>query len=127
MLRPRASQPAHLPAGPGRLILRSVTVLLVALAGLVATTALAVSTGGIRLRRYSPSHVDAQLTIAGRGLYVSRWPDGTWWRFRWRLHRCSFEDRSAWGDPPPDIGVREPRRPLGPDPLAAAVELDRAP
>jgi len=22
-----------------------------------------------------------------------------------------FEDRSGWSDPPPDIGVREPRRP----------------
>jgi len=22
-----------------------------------------------------------------------------------------FEDRRGWGDPPPDIGVREPRRP----------------
>jgi hypothetical protein len=22
-----------------------------------------------------------------------------------------FEDRSNWGEPPPDIGVREPRRP----------------
>ena len=22
-----------------------------------------------------------------------------------------YEDRSSWGEPPPDIGVREPRRP----------------
>ena len=100
------------------------TVVLVALAGLAATMALALSTGGIRLRRYSAAHIDAQLTIAGRGLYFSHTPDGTWWRFRLRPRRCTIEDRSTWGDPPPDNGVREPRRPLGPDPLNAAVELD---
>ena len=100
------------------------TVALVAFAALAATMALAMSTGGIRFRRYSAAHVDVQLTIAGRGLYVSHTPDGTWWRFRLRPRRCAFEDRSTWGDPPPDIGVREPRRPLGPDPLTAAVELE---
>ena len=100
------------------------TLVLVVLAGLATTMALAVSTGGIRLRRYSATHIAAQLTIAGRGLYVSHTPDGTWWRFRLRSRRCAFEDRSTWGDPPPDIGVREPRRPPGPDPLTASVELD---
>lgn len=113
-----------LPALTDRRILRTVTVMLVALAGLAATTALAASTGGIRLRRYSARHLAAELTIAGRGLYVSHTPDGTWWRLRLRARRCALEDRGAWGDPPPDIGVREPRPPRGPDPLAAAVELD---
>jgi hypothetical protein len=102
-----------------------VTVVGLSLAALVTAIALSATAGGIRLRRHSAAHVDGRLTIAGRGLYFSRTPDGRWWRFRWRPRRCAaFEDRSAWDDPPPDIGVREPRRPLGPDPLSAAVELD---
>jgi hypothetical protein len=94
------------------------------LIALAATAALAATTGGIRFRRYSAAHVDAKVTLGGRGLYFSRTPDGTWWRLRLRSRRCAFEDRSGWGDPPPDIGVREPRRPRGPHPLKAAVELD---
>jgi hypothetical protein len=78
----------------------------------------------VLLVRHSAVWVDAQLTIAGRGFYFSRTPDGVWWRFRLRARRCRFEDRSGWGEPPPDVGVREPRRPLGPDPLAAAIELE---
>ena len=116
--------PACLPERRGGLILRGVTVVLVALAGLAATMAVALSTGGIRLRRYSAAHIHAQLTIAGRGLFFSHTPDGTWWRFRLRPRRCAIEGRSTWGDSPPDIGVREPRRPLGPGPLTAAAELD---
>jgi hypothetical protein len=34
-----------------------------------------------------------------------------------------FEDRSDWGDPPPDIGVREPRRPR-PSSFGGAAVLD---
>lgn len=96
--------------------------MLVALAVLAATVAAAASTGGMRLRRYSASRVDAQLTIGGRGFYFSRTPDGAWWRFRLRPRRCAYEDRSDWGEPPPDAGVREPRRPPGPNPLTAAAE-----
>jgi hypothetical protein len=32
-----------------------------------------------------------------------------------------FEDRSSWGDPPPDSGVREPRRPRPAGSSGAAV------
>jgi hypothetical protein len=126
MLRPQAGgpAPADLPGACSRRILGSVTVVLLSLSALVAAVALAATTGGIRIRRYSAAHVDLRLTIAGRGLYLSHTPDGTWWRFRLRPRRCGFEDRSGWGDPPPDIGVREPRRPRGPQPLSAAVELD---
>jgi hypothetical protein len=82
-----------------------VTLLLVELAVLAAPVAAAASTGGTRLRRYSAARIEAQLTIAGRGFYFSRTPDG------------------VRGEPPPDASVREPRRPLGPDPLSAAAEL----
>jgi hypothetical protein len=34
---------------------------------------------GLRVRRRGPGHVVAQLTLAGRGLYFSRTPDGDWW------------------------------------------------
>jgi hypothetical protein len=101
-----------------------VTVFLVAIAVVAATVAAAAGTGGLRIRRYSAAHVDAQLTIAGRGLYFSRTPDGAWWRLRLHRRRCAYEDRSGWAEPPPDAGVREPRRPFGPNPLAAAIELD---
>jgi hypothetical protein len=90
----------------------------------VACLAVLVVTGGFRVRRYSGTHVVAHLAVAGRGLYVSRTADGTWWRLRVRRRQRACEDRRDWGDPPPDGGVREPRHPLGPDPLAAAIELD---
>lgn len=83
---------------------------------------------GLRVHRYSRRHVVAQLTIAGRGIYFSRTPDGDWWALRLRRPRaapaCSWP---ASGGEPPDIGVREPRRPSGPGPRAAAacVELPR--
>ena len=82
------------------------------------------ASGGLTVRRYSASHVVAQLAIAGRGLYFSRTPDGTWWRLRLRPCRRVYEDRSGWGEPPAVCGVREPRRPLAPGPNAAAIELD---
>jgi hypothetical protein len=37
--------------------------------------------------------------------------------------RPRYEDRSTWGDPPPDIGVREPRRPR-PSSSGGAAVLD---
>jgi hypothetical protein len=94
------------------------------LLGALAVFAAAVATGGFAVRRYSGSHVVAHLAVAGRGLYFSRTADGTWWKLRLRRCRRVCEDRGGWGEPPPDGGVREPRRPLGPDPFAAAVELD---
>ena len=94
--------------------------------GLAACVAVAVLTamGGLRVRRYSGAHVVAHLAVAGRGLYFSRTPDGTWLRLRLRSSRRRCEDRMGGGDPPPDIGVREPRRPLGPGPVAGTVKLD---
>ena len=95
----------------------------------LVTAALVVlaTTGGLSVRRYSRSHVAVQLAISGRGLYFSRTPDGAWWRVRLRPCRRTCEDRSGWGEPPLRSGVREPRRPLGPGPIAGAVELERPP
>jgi hypothetical protein len=78
----------------------------------------------MRIRRYSQSHLAVELTIAGRGLYFSRTPDGTWWRLRLRRRSCSPTSFWAPPEPPPQVGVREPRRPFGPGPLGAASELD---
>ena len=102
-------------------------MVLLAVALLLGLLAVLATTGGLSVRRYSATHVAAQLAIAGRGLYFSRTPDGAWWRLR--LHPCrrTCEDRSGWGEPPPRSGVREPRRPLGPGPIAGAVELERPP
>jgi hypothetical protein len=78
---------------------------------------------GLRIRRYSPVHVVAQLTLAGRGLFFSRTPDGDWWKLRLR-RRCPGP--SAWSGPedPPAAGVREPRRPPGPRPHSAAARAE---
>ena len=89
--------------------------------------AVLVATGGLSVRRYSGSHLVAHLAVAGRGLYISRTPDGLWWRVRLRPRRRRCEDRSGWDDPPPDVAVREPRRPLGPEPFSAATELELPP
>ena len=83
-----------------------------------------VATGVLRVRRYSRHHVTARLAVARRGVFFSRTPDGVWWRLRLRPCDRRCEDRSGWPDPPPDGGVREPRPPRGPGPLAAAVQLD---
>ena len=86
------------------------------LASLLALVVLATS-----VRRYSSSHVAVQFTVRGRGLYFSRTPDGAWWRLRLRPCPRVCEDRGGWGEPPPDTGVREPRRPEGPGPRAGRV------
>ena len=104
-----------------RILVGMVLWLLMAL--LLAFAVLA-ATGGLRVRRYSSSHVVARLAVRGRGLYFSRTADGACWRLRLRPCRRVCEDRSEWGDPPPDSGVREPRRPPGPRPIGGAVELD---
>ena len=101
-------------------------VLWVAVAACVSLAVLA-ATGGLSVRRYSGAHVVAHLAVASRGLYFSRTPDGIWWRLRLRPCRRRCEDRSGWGDPPPDVAVREPRRPLGPGPWAAAVDVELPP
>jgi hypothetical protein len=75
------------------------------------------------VRRYSRGHITAQLAVRGRGIYLSRTPDGTWWKAR-LVPRRTCTDPSEWSDPPPDSGVREPRRPSGPDPAASSIELE---
>jgi hypothetical protein len=104
-----------------------VTFVLLTVALLVTALVVLAATGGLSVRRYSATHVAAQLAISGRGLYFSRTPDGAGWRLRLRPCRRTCEDRSGWGQPPPRSGVREPRRPLGPGPIAGAVELERLP
>jgi hypothetical protein len=90
----------------------------------LATSATLVATGGLAVRRYSGTHLVGHLVVAGRGLYFSRTADGTWWQLRLRPCGRICEDRGSWGDPPPDIGVREPRRPPGPGPLADGAHVD---
>jgi len=80
--------------------------------------------GVLSVRRHSRRHITAHVAIAQRGLFFSRTPDGAWWRLRLRPCVRRYEDRSGWGEPPSDVGVREPRRPLGPGPAASAVRLD---
>lgn len=93
------------------------------LAPFVAVIVLTAS-GGLAVKRYSGAHVVAHLAVRGRGLYFSRTPDGVWWRLRLRPCRRVCEDRRACGEPPPDSGVREPRRPLGPGPATSACALE---
>jgi hypothetical protein len=95
-------------------------LLVVALAGLVVLTA----TGVLEVRRFSRTHLTAKLAIRRYGVFVSRTPDGTWWRVRLRPARCGWTLPMDWGEPPPDSGVREPRRPLGPGPAAGTVSVD---
>jgi hypothetical protein len=76
------------------------------------------------VRRYPPSHVVGEVSLAGRGLFFSRTPDGIWWRVRLRGRRCTATYPADWGDAPPDAGVREPRRPPGRGPLNAAATLE---
>ena len=82
------------------------------------------ATHAVTVRRYAPSHVVAEISLAGRGVFFSRTPDGIWWRVRLRARRCTTTCPADWGDPPPDAGVREPRRPPGHGPLNAAAALE---
>jgi hypothetical protein len=96
-----------------------VAVWIVVTLGLV-TAALVLSQ--LRVERYSGSQLVARLTVFGRGVYFSRTPDGRWLRLTLRERRgCGWVGEA--GDPPPDIGVREPRRPPGHDPKSGAAEL----
>ena len=78
----------------------------------------------VTVRRYSPKHVVGEVALRGRGLFFSHTPDGMWWRLRLRARRCSAPDPADWNDAPPDAGVREPRRPLGPGPKAGLIALE---
>jgi hypothetical protein len=78
----------------------------------------------LRIRRYSPTHVAAQVTIAGRGLYVTRTADGLWWRVRLRRACPPVRCGDLPDEPFAGAGSREPRRPNGPAPFSAAVRLD---
>ena len=111
-------------SGPGEVAAGETVGMLLWLlsASLLAFVVLTV-TGGLSARRYSSRHVVAQLAVGGRGLFFSRTPDGVLWRLRLRPCRRVCEDRGGWGEPPPDTGVREPRRPQDPGPPAGLVEL----
>lgn len=92
------------------------------IAVLVATASLLAAS--VRVHLYSRGHITARASLAGRGLYVSRTPDGVWWAIRGRRRVCP--PTSWWPDDgsPPSSGVREPRRPVGPGPLAATDAID---
>jgi hypothetical protein len=93
--------------------------LLVVLAATVSLLA-----ASVRVHRFSSAHLTVQVTLAGRGLYVSRTPDGVWWAVRVRRRDCWPAPWFPEEEPPPSSGVREPRRPIGPGPLAAADAID---
>jgi hypothetical protein len=93
---------------------------------LVLVAAVSVLVASVRVHRFSRGHLTAQLTLASRGLYVSKTPDGVWWAVRLRRRDCA--PASWWpDDEPPSSGVREPRHPIGPGPLAAADAIDPRP
>jgi hypothetical protein len=94
------------------------------LAAIVPIALAAALAGGLRVRRFSPGHVTGRLTVAGRGIYFSRTPDGDWWALRLRRRCRATSPASGPTDEPPDIGVREPRRPPGAGPAAAAARLE---
>lgn len=91
---------------------------------LVVFATLSLLVASVRVHRYSRGHTTAQATLAGRGLYVSKTPDGIWWAVRLRRRACP--SAAWWPDdgPPPSSGVREPRRPVGPGPRAMTDALD---
>lgn len=93
------------------------------LAGTAIVAVLAAG-GSLSVRRHSRHHVTAHVAIGQRGLFFNRTPDGAWWRLRLRPCDRRCEDRTDWGEPPPDAGVREPRRPFGPGPTADGVRRD---
>ena len=86
--------------------------------------ALALTAASLRVHRYSRGHLTVQATLAGRGLYITKTPNGAWWAIRLRRRRC--EPAGSWPDErgPEAGGVREPRRPMGPGPLAATDAID---
>jgi hypothetical protein len=55
-----------------------------------------VAAHAVTLRRYSPSHLVGELSLAGRGVFFSRTPDGIWWRVRLRGRRCTTTYPANW-------------------------------
>ena len=98
------------------MVLWSLAIVLAGLTVLVAS-------GAVQVRRYSRGHITGQFAVRGHGLYFSRTPDGTWWKVRLVPRRRTCAGQGDWSDPPPDSGVREPRRPSGPGPDASTIEL----
>jgi hypothetical protein len=88
---------------------------------LAVALALLVTARAVEWHRFSKGHFTVQFAIRDRGLYFSRTPDGTWWKIRLRTRDCECVYPSDWGDPPPDIGVREPRAPLPSGPGASGL------
>jgi len=62
----------------------------------------------VTVRRYSPSHVVGEASLAGRGLFFSRTPDGIWWRVRLSGRRCTTTYPADWATrrPPPGSAGR---------------------
>jgi hypothetical protein len=81
----------------------------------VLAATLSLLAASVRVHRFSRTHVAVRVTLAGRGLFVNRTPDGVWCAIRVRIRGCS--PASWWPDdgPPPSSGVREARCPIGPD------------
>lgn len=98
------------------------TVWVATAAGFVLGVLLANAVG---VRRYSRVHLEGHVALHGRGVFFSRTPDGFWWRLRLRARRRSCSAFPGPDDGGPDIGVREPHRPSGPQ-LSGSVQL-RAP
>jgi hypothetical protein len=78
----------------------------------------------VQVRRYSRTHMIAQVALRGRGLFFSRTPDGTWWKLRLRARKPTCSERWDPGDTDDGCGVREPRRPRGPLPTIGAGDRD---
>jgi hypothetical protein len=87
---------------------------------LAAAAALPLLAATVRVHRFTRTHLTVRVTLAGRGLYVSRTPDGVWWAIRVRRRACPPTAGRLDDGGPEQGGVREPRRPVGPGPLAAA-------
>lgn len=64
----------------------------------------------VQVRRYSRVHLKVSVSVRGRGVFFSRTPDGAWRSLRPR--RCT---ERGWWDDTDGTGVREQRRPVGPD------------
>jgi cupin superfamily acireductone dioxygenase involved in methionine salvage len=48
-----------------------------------------VATRAFDWHRYSRGHFTAEFAIRGHGLFLSRTPDGTWWKLRLGKHDCA--------------------------------------
>lgn len=88
---------------------------------LALATPLLVS-GRLRVDRYSGRYLGAHLSLFRRGVYFSRTADGSSLKLMLRERRaCGWLGDAS--DPPPDFGVREPRRPPNRGPHAGTAEV----